>query len=117
MNTKNGYRFIFIASLAGLVCGCTTSAKPQNFYPIVNDPPWVFSGSLHGTNGDINITVNDQIIMQGVIAAFSEKITLNGSYKGKEIKSICSFQYCSGGIQCSVFVNEKPAVLLDFSGL
>ena len=109
--------FLLLIPLALLLTACTTTAKPQRFYPEIDNPPWVFGGSLHGTSGEITITVDNTVALQGRIQSFKESLQLTGTYRESELIANCSMQFCSGGIQCTVYVDSKPAVLLDFSGL
>jgi hypothetical protein len=109
--------FLLLISLVLLLTGCTTAAKPQHYYPKAGNPPWVFAGSLHGTSGEIIISVDNIVVLQGRVPSFKESLQLAGMYRDSKLIANCSMQYCSGGMQCMVYVETKPAVLLDFSGL
>ncbi len=116
--TDNAFsHFLLLIPLVLLFSACTTAAKPQRYYPEADSPPWVIAGSLHGTSGEIAITINNVVALQGKIPSFKESLRLSGTYQGSKLASLCSMQYCSGGVQCTVYVDSKPAVLLDFSGL
>lgn len=109
--------FLLLIPFFLLLTACTTAAKPQRFYPETDKPPWVFGGSLHGTSGEITISIDNTVALQGKIPSFKESLQLTGTYRESELIANCSMQFCSGGMQCTVYVDSKPAVLLDFSGL
>ena len=100
-----------------LLQACTTTAPPQRYYPDPDNPPWIIGGSLHGTSGELQITIDGETVMQGRLPSFQESLKLDGSYRERNIHADCSMQYCSGGIQCTLFVDGKSVGILDFSGL
>ena len=108
---------LFLIPLAFLLSGCTTAAKPQHYYPDADNPPWIFAGSLHGTSGEIIITVDNSVVLQGRVPSFKDALQLSGEYRGRKLNANCDMQYCNGGMLCTVSVDSKPAVLLNFSGL
>lgn len=121
--TRQGSDSARRAGLAALVmltlaiAGCTTTAPPQRFYPDSGAPPWIIGGTLHGTTGDIRITVNETPVLTGSFPSFSESLQLEGEHQGRRLTADCDMQYCKGGIQCMLRVDGKPATILDFSGL
>lgn len=114
---KTFHNFLLLIPLVLFFTGCTTAAKPQRYYPEADNPPWVFAGTVHGTSGEIIISVDNSAVLQGKIPSFKETLRLNGTYRDSKLIANCKMQYCSGGILCMVYVDRKPAVLLDFSGL
>lgn len=109
--------FLLLIPPALMLSGCVTEAKPQRYYSEPDNPPWVFAGSLHGISGEIIITVDNAAVLQGRVPSFKDALQMNVEYRDRKLNANCNMQYCSGGMQCMINVDSKPAVLLNFSGL
>lgn len=112
--TKGASKIIAVLLASLFFTGCVNHAPAQRYYFKPGEKPSLFSGELNGLSGDIKITLDGVTILEGKFPRFSESLKLKGDYKGNRIFSHCKMVYCTNSISCFIYINDKPATLLEF---
>lgn len=107
---------LVLGTLLFAVVGCTTTAQTKTFQP----PSSV--GRLYRIGGDlksdrmVSITINDELVVQGKVHAFTEERKLSGEYEGRPVsvllKNIRTFN--SSYVQAEVTIAGEQAATLTF---
>ena len=106
--------------ISGLLTGCASTA-PTTFYRPANysGEPYRISGTLSpmsGWNGVVEITINDQVVINKPLPVFSNTIDATGSYNGKKVTATITkvINFTSSYHRADVFIGSEKAATLTF---
>ncbi|MCD6525768.1 MAG: hypothetical protein J7K75_02095 [Desulfuromonas sp.] len=121
MKKKTIYLLLLsIFLFCGLLAGCSTIAPTQFYRPAnYSGEPYRISGKLEpmkGWNGNVTITINDQIVIDKELPVFSNTTEAYGTYGGKNVSAtITKVQtFTSAYHRVEVFVGAEKAATLTF---
>jgi hypothetical protein len=109
-NMKN----VLIASMIVLLAGCTTIAPSQTYRPAnYAGAAWDISGEMDDSHGMVIIKINNEIVINHALAAWTGDGEFTGYYKNKPVTASCITDG-TNTTHCFVFVNGEKAATLTF---
>jgi len=113
-NFKNIYKILLLLLAPFLLSACVIQATPQRYYFSEGKEPSYFTGEVDGLSGDVSIKVDNNAVLQGKVARFSDSLKLQGQYKHHKLSAECKMVYCTNSFSCFIYSDEQPAVLMEF---
>lgn len=113
-NWKGVSKSVLLLLASFSLSACVIQATPQRYYFNEGEAPSFFTGDLDGLSGDIKIKIDNNTVLQGKLASFSESLDLKGSYKQYEVNAECKMVYCTNSFSCFTYIDQQPAALLEF---
>jgi hypothetical protein len=103
-----------IASMIVLLAGCSTIAPSQTYRPAnYAGSSWDISGEINDWNDMVVIKINNEIVINHALEAWTGDGEFSGIYKGKTVTASCMTDG-TDTTHCFVFINNEKAAILTF---
>lgn len=103
-----------------MLVGCTTTAQTQFYRPAGSvAEPYRIGGKLDpmsGWAGEVYVTINEQLVIQKKLPAFTNTTEVSGEYEGKSVTVVLTRiqTFGSNYVRADVMIGNERAASLTF---